>query len=557
MRPFDPRLLRRARATRGFLAAAVLFSIASALLVIAQAWLLASAIDEVFFRGLPAAQIADEVLLLIAVVLGRGLLAYMMEVVAFGSAARVKSQLRLAVVERTLAVGPVALSAADTAELAQVAGRGIEALDAYYSRYLPQLVLAVIIPLTVGSAILAQDVLAAVIIGLTLPLIPVFMVLIGLYTGSQVERQWRTLSRLSGFFLDLVAGLPTLQVFGRAKAQARALQEVGDRYRDATLRVLRVSFMSTLALELLATLSVAIIAVSIGLRLVNGTMDFRIALFVLILAPEAYFPVRQVGMHFHAAAEGLGAAERLLGWLEMPGAVGGGAPAPDARGQVLELRGITAGYGEAEVLRGFSARFEPGRVTALVGPSGAGKSTVLSVLLGFLPPRSGRVEVGGRDLSGVDLEQWRRQVSWVPQSPVLLPGSVAENVRLGAEQADDGAIAAAVAAAGLDQADLPQGLATRIAEGGAGISAGQRRRVALARALLRDAPVVLLDEPTAALDPGTERLVLRLIERLRQEGRTVVLVAHRKPLIDIADEVVQVPLLPAPPRQERPAVIAR
>jgi ABC-type transport system involved in cytochrome bd biosynthesis fused ATPase/permease subunit len=309
------------------------------------------------------------------------------------------------------------------------------------------------------------------------------------------------------------------------------------------MQVLRVSFLSALALELLATLSVAIIAVSIGLRLVEGNMEFGIALFVRILAPEAYLPVRQVGVHFHAAAEGLGAADRLLNCLDEPDIAGGQDPAPDARGAVIEFQQVSAGYGEAAVLQRFDARIEPGRVTALVGPSGAGKSTALALLLGFLEPSSGLITVGGRSLAGVDLEAWRQQVSWVPQVPVLLPGSVADNVRLGAPAADDASVGAAVAAAGLDSADLPDGLETRITEGGAGISAGQRRRVALARALLRDSPVVLLDEPTAALDPATEAVVLATIRRLRDEGRTVVVVAHRPALVGVADEVIGVPLL--------------
>jgi thiol reductant ABC exporter CydD subunit len=521
----------------------VVFGLASAVLVIAQAWLLASAINTMFYLRGSAAEITDEAVMLVAVVAGRALLTYLMEVSAFGSSARVKSQLRSAVVAKTLAVGPVRLSSTDTARLAQVTGRGIEAMDAYYARYLPQLVLAVVVPLTVGLTILTQDALAAVIIAVTLPLIPVFMVLIGLYTSKQVDRQWRTLSSMSGFFLDLVAGLPTLQIFGRAKAQARQLQEVGDRYRTATMQVLRVSFLSALALELLATVSVAIIAVSVGLRLVEGNMEFGVALFVLILAPEAYLPVRAVGVHFHAAAEGLGAADRLLSWLDEPEIAGGQDPAPDARGEVIALQQVSAGYGDATVLQDFDARFAPGRVTALVGPSGAGKSTALALLLGFLEPRAGRIVVGGRSLAGVDLEAWRRQISWVPQVPALLPGSVADNVRLGAPAADDESVVAAVAAAGLASADLPEGLETKITEGGAGISAGQRRRVALARALLRDSPVLLLDEPTAALDPTTEAVILTTIRRLRDEGRTVVVVAHRPALVEVADDVVAVPLL--------------
>lgn len=562
MRPLDPRLLKRASATRGFLLMAVAVGFGQALLIIAQAWLLADSVNTVFFERRPASEITGNLVLLVGVVAVRAVLAYAVETAAFGSSARVKSQLRMAVVAKTLTVGPGTLDRARTAELAQLTGRGIDSLDAYFSRYLPQLVLAVIVPLAVGLTVLTQDVLAAVILAVTLPLIPVFMVLIGLYTSSQVNRQWRTLSVLSGYFLDLVAGLPTLRVFGRAKAQARQLQEVGDRYRSATMRVLRVSFMSALALELLSTLSVAIVAVSIGLRLVDGTMVFATALFVLILAPEAYLPVRQVGVHFHAAAEGLGAADRLLSWLDEPAEEQHGDPAPDAAGATIALLDVTAGYPGAQVLDGFSARFRPGEITALVGPSGGGKSTVMHLLLRFLTADSGRLllepkdgPADGVDLAAVDPRSWRQQVAWVPQQPALLPGTVADNIRLGRPGATDAEVAVAAAGAGLAEQELPDGLQTAIGEGGSGVSAGQRRRIAVARALLRQSPVVLLDEPTAALDSRTELALLDTLGQLRDDGRTVVVVAHRPALVAVADTVVEVPLLtPAPePHQVEPA----
>lgn len=543
MKPFDPRLLRQAGATRGFLVAAVVAGLLQAVLVIASAYLLSAAVDAVFRQGAGVAQITDELVLLAVVALARGLVAAATEASAFGASARVKSQLRTAVVAKALRVGPVRLAGASTGELAALAGRGIDALDAYFARYLPQLVLAVVVPLAVGLTIATQDLLAAVILAVTLPLIPVFMILIGQYTAGAVHRQWGTLSRLSGFFLDLVAGLPTLKIFGRARSQAEQLRDVGDRYRTATMGVLRVSFLSALVLELLATLSVAIVAVSIGLRLVEGGMDFRVALFVLILAPEAYLPVRQVGVHFHAAAEGLGAADRLLTWLDEPEPPTGIAPAPAARGASLELVGVTADYGSQPVLHDFSATFAPGRITALVGPSGAGKSTVLQLLLRFLDPSAGTVRVGGTDLADVDRDSWRAEAAWVPQEPALLPGTVGSNVRLAVPGAHDQEVADAMRRAGL--ADLAE--ATPVGEGGAGVSQGQRRRIALARALLRQAPVVLLDEPTAALDAATEQVVLATLQALREDGCTVVVVAHRRAVVAVADTVVEVPLLSTGP----------
>ncbi len=561
-RPFDPRLLQHARATRWFLVASVVLGVVQSALIVAQAWLLASALSTVFidaqpftfFDPEPATPIGTEIALLAAVVVARALVAYLSDLAAARASARAKSELRMAVVAKTLQVGPGQLSGTGAAELAQTASRGIDALDAYFARYLPQLVLAVLVPLLVGAAIWTQDGLAALILALTLPLIPVFMILIGLRTSVLMDRQWHTLSRLSGFFLDLVGGLPTLKVFGRAKAQARQLQEVGDEYRRATMRVLRVSFLSAMALELLSTLSVAIIAVSIGLRLVNGELDLQTGLFVLIAAPEVYFPVRQIGVHYHAAQEGMGAATRLIAWLEEPDETGAEGVRPETgdAGEIV-LRDVCAGYGDTAVLEGFDAVLRSGRITALVGPSGGGKSTVLALLLGFVRPTSGTVEVAGSNLLGLDPHWWRSHVSWVPQHPALLAGTVADNVRLGRPDADDAAVEAALAGAGLGRAELPGGAATRIGADGSGLSTGQRRRVALARALVRDTPVLLLDEPTASLDAATEQAVLSTLTSLRDSGRTVVVVAHRPALVRIADDVVEVPLRAS--IEQRPAVV--
>lgn len=543
MRPLDPRLLRYARVTRGFLAFSVVIGTLIALLAVVQAFTLADIITSVFQQGEDLAQVTSAVWLLAGVVAARVVLVYLGEVVANASAAKAKSQLRAALVSHVLKLGPVWLARQGEGELATLTTRGIDALDAYFARYLPMLVLAVTVPIVGGVAILTQDVLAAVIVALTLPLIPVFMVLVGLYTQSRVDRQWRTLGVLSGHFLDVVAGLPTLAVFGRAKAQADSIRRIGDAYRVATLKVLRVSFLSSLVLELLATLSVALIAVSIGLRLVEGNFTLYAGLAVLILAPEVYLPLRMVGANFHAAAEGLGAAEKMFDVLQTPAPVSGSrTDAADLARGPIALAGVTVRYPQAhtDALAVSDLVIRPGRITAVSGPSGCGKSTLLSALLRFIDPTAGTITVSGVALTELDTEAWRSQVSYVPQRPHLFSMTLRDNIALGAPDASDDEISAALASAGAAEllTELPDGLATMVGEAGRGLSVGQARRVAVARALLRDTPVLLLDEPTAALDSATEADLLASLRDVAH-GRTVVVVAHRESLLAMADDVVE------------------
>ncbi|GHF73156.1 ABC transporter [Streptomyces griseosporeus] len=499
-----------------------------------------------FQHGLSVSALRTPLLLLVAVAGGRALVAWFTELAAHRASAAVKSELRGRLLERASRLGPGWLSGQRTGSLVTLATRGIDALDDYFSRYLPQLGLAVVVPVAVLARIVTEDWVSAAIIVATLPLIPVFMVLIGWATQARMDRQWRLLSRLSGHFLDVVAGLPTLKVFGRAKAQAESIRRITGEYRQATLRTLRIAFLSSFALELLSTLSVALVAVTIGMRLVHGEMDLYDGLVVLVLAPEAYLPLRQVGAQYHAAAEGLAAAEEIFAVLEAPLPESGTAAVPTGG---IAVEGVTVRYPgrSADAVTKASFSVEPGETVALVGPSGAGKSTLLHVLLGFVRPAEGRVRIGGADLADLDLEQWRSRIAWVPQRPHLYAGTIAENIRLARPDADDTAVRQALADAGaLEFVDaLPEGARTVLGEDGAGLSAGQRQRLALARAFLADRPVLLLDEPTAALDGRTEAEVVEAVRRLAV-GRTVLLVVHRPALLAAADRVVRLTGAEAP-----------
>lgn len=522
-----------------------ILGVATAVAIVVSAFGLASAL-----AALPAVDTRA----LTQFVLGlaaRALLTSLCGITAARMAATVKARLRADLLAAAGKRGPVWLAGQRAGELATLTGRGLDALDGYFTGYLPQLVLGVTVPAAVLVTLATADLASAIIVLVTLPLIPIFGILIGWQTRAATEKQWHRLRLLGGHFLDMVTGLPTLKAFGRARAQVEAVRQMADKHRVATMRTLRIAFLSALVLELVGTISVALVAVPVGLRLLSGGMTLTTALLVLLLTPEAYAPLRIAGSRFHASMEGLTALDQAFTLLAQPAsapprrrnstgvAAMGGAkaatPVELLRGfREISLKGVTVAYDRADALSEVDLTIRAGDRIALVGPSGGGKSTLLNLILGFVTPASGQILVDGRDLSTLDLEAWRAQLAWVPQRAHLFAGTLAENISLGSPAAATSEIAeAAVSAA------LPHDLNIVLGERGHGMSSGERQRVALARAFLRDAPLLLLDEPTARLDAVSEQAVVDATLRLA-EGRTAVLVAHRPALLQVATRVIRV-----------------
>ncbi|MFH9132974.1 ABC transporter ATP-binding protein/permease [Streptomyces sp. NPDC017524] len=624
MKPVERRLMRELPVLRRHMTRSTALALLGAGIIVAQAVLLATVLADGFagrpFRSAPLVALG-------AVMALRALLAWVRGALAQLAAADAKRTLRDRITERLRQTGPQELADRRHGETITLLTRGLDALDPYAVGYLPTKAAVAVVPLAVVGWLLWTDWSSALIIIVTLPLIPVFGALVGMHTARRTARQWRLLVTLGGHFMDVMAGLPTLRAFGRERHQSRVVGEMADAHRRATMRTLRVAFLSSLVLETVATLSVALVAVPVGLRLLAGATDLRTALIVLFLAPEAYLPLRAAGAAFHDSAEGVTVAERVFAILDedgtrpertavrvpahsaerapapdaraahlrgtrpahpaeqapthsavrapahsaeqapapdaraahlrgtRPAHSAERAPAPDARAAHLRLDRVTVHYADrAEpALRDLSLSVAPGEHMALVGPSGAGKSTLLALLLGFVRPDAGRVTVDGADLADLDPDSWHAQVAWVPQRPHLFAASVAENIRLGRPDASDAEVrqAARAASAGRFVEELPLGYDTPLGEHGAGLSAGQRQRIALARAFLKDAPVLLLDEPTAHLDSGSEAAVTRATARLMR-GRTAIVVAHRTGLLPHADRIVTVragglaPARPAP-----------
>jgi ATP-binding cassette subfamily C protein CydD len=511
---------------------AVGFGTLSGWLLILQAGCLAQAVSAVIFDQRSLGEVMPWLWPLLIIFAMRALLAWASERTAHDAAQQVKLSLRRALHAKLHRLGPAYLSEQRTGDLVATLSDGIEALEAYYARFLPAISLMAMVPLSILVFVFPIDGISGLVMLSTAPLIPLFMILIGKGAERRNQQQWRRLAHMSAHFLDTIQGLTSLKLFNASRAEARVIARISDDYRRTTMSVLRIAFLSAFTLEFFSTLSIAIVAVLIGFRLYWGQLDFLHGFFVLLLAPEFYLPLRNMGSHYHARMHAIGVADKMIGILEAPtSAIGDGNNEPLAVSDRIELRlnGIGFTYPDGRrALRGVDLAIEPGEQVAIVGHSGAGKSTLLDLLLGFREPDEGDILVNARPLSGLDMAVWREQLAWVPQRAHLFHGSLADNIRLARPNADQGSVerAARLAHAHEFIQAMPQGYETPVGEGGQVLSGGQIQRIALARAFLKDTPLVILDEATAHLDLESETLIRQAIETL-SAARTLIMVAHR------------------------------
>lgn len=535
-------LLGQRAALQSRLRLALALGLGGGLLIVVQAGLLAWILNAAIMHGRGLAEVWPALAGLLPVFALRCVLVQAGERVTFAAGAQLRTRLRGELLRHLHALGPAWLQEQASGELAQSVVAGVDALEAYYTRWLPNRALTALLPLVVLLAVLPLDWVSGLVLLLTAPLIPVFMILIGRGAEDLNQRQWRQLARLSARFLDTLQGLTTLKLFNASRREAAVVARLSDDYRKSTMQVLRVAFLSAVVLEFLATIGIAVVAVLIGFRLLYGQMQFQPGMLVLLLAPEFYLPLRTLGTHYHARMEAIGAAERILQLFEtpLPETHAGATPLVPATRYQIHFDGLSFAYpGAPNLLDGFELTLAAGTITALVGPSGAGKSTVLKLLLGLARPHSGQIRINRQTLAELDESSWLAQVAWVPQRAHVFAGSVRDNLLLARPDASPEALRAAAEQAGADEfiGALPQGYDTRLGERGAGLSGGQIQRLGLARAFLKNAPVVVLDEPSANLDGHSQALVHAGLRRLAV-GRTVLLVAHRLSTAQLAGQIV-------------------
>ena len=529
MKPIDPRLLRYSRSSRGFILLTAALAVINALLTIFQAFLLSEAVVRVFQRHLTISLFSRIGLGLLSIFVIRAFINFFGDWISAIASTRIRNELREKLLESALHHGSQIANEGGSARLAILATKGINDLDGYFSKFLPQLLIAVTVPATVGLVIFFKDWRSGAISLFTVPLIPIFGIMIGRYTASATSKKLEALGVMGGYFLDLVTGLSTLKVFGRDHLQSKKVEEVGDRYRKETMKVLKISFISSLALELVATLSVALMAVSIGLRLVHGSVSLQTGLMVLILAPEVYWPIRQVASYFHAASDGIAVFEQLYALFERPAKSGNVAIQSL---ETISWSQLEVDYPGREKIFIPAGQISKGEIHAVVGVSGSGKSTLAKILLGFFEPSGGEVaistESGTHEIRKIDSHSWHNLVSWMPQEPIFPVGTLREILKHSSPNAVDELLISTLVSAGLSISDLQHGLETRLGTSKAPLSIGQLRKIALARAVLKPAPLLILDEPSASVDDLSETQIEELIKAEALKGRLILLISHRK-----------------------------
>ncbi len=523
----------------GLLRYAIALGSLGGLLVIAQAWCLAYVVNAVVFSQRTVTDVQYYLAVILLIILFRVIVSYATERVAFLASASIKQNIRARLLKKIQQLGPAYLSGERSGEISTTLTEGVEALENYYARYLPSMSLALWVPVSILAFVIPVDWKSALVMLLTAPLIPFFMILIGKGAEKLNQQQWTLLTRLGGHFLDTIQGLTTLKLFNASKREARVIERISEDYRESTMKVLRVAFLSSLALEFFATVSIAIVAVLIGFRLLFAEMDFQAGFFILLLAPEFYLPLRSLGTHYHGRMEAIASSERIIEILQTP------VISSENRTKTLAeqpinicLRHVSFNYETRPALKNVSIEIGSGEHVALVGPSGSGKTTLVNLLLGFLQAEQGEILINGHNLDQIQIENWRQHIAWIPQRPRMFYGSVLDNITLGMKGVEAQAVLDA-----LDESfsrefveNLPDGLDTLIGDGGQGLSGGQLQRLALARAFLRQPALLILDEPTAHLDKDSETIIQQALQRF-SKGRTVLSIAHRLSTIQQADRI--------------------
>lgn len=535
-------VVRQFKQARGVLIAVISLSVPGTIVTLVQMTLLSTVVSRVFLFHQQLRQLIPLLLLLSGSIVIHALLLWGREIVAQCGAVRIKTTLREQLLTHVMQLGPAYSKNERTGELVATASQGIETLDAYFSRYLPQIILSVLIPLMIVAYIFALDWASALLLLVTGPIIPLLMILVGSYAEKHIQHQWLALSRINAYLLDAIQGITTLKLFGQSQKEHERITRFSDALRERTMKTLRVAFLSGMVLEFLSAVAIGLIAVTLGVRLINGNITFEHAFLILLLAPEFYRPLRELGVHRHAGLEGNIAAQRIYEILDtpLPVKIGTISTKVPARQLTITMTDIAYTYPgqERSAVQGVSLTLPAGSCTALIGKSGAGKSTLVNLLLRFIDTQNGTISANGIDLQALSTETWREYIALVPQHPYLFYDSVRANIRLARPMASDQEIEQAAQLAGATEfiSRLPQGYTTEIGERGIRLSAGQAQRIAIARAFLKDAPLLILDEPTSSLDPLSERLISTALKQLMQ-GRTVLVIAHRYNTINMADYI--------------------